>query len=69
MTRPVPMRAHVVEGPKCRAHVPEGGAMNSPARVIIVEDESITALALARQLRRLGYEVVALASSGPQAIE
>jgi CheY-like chemotaxis protein len=43
--------------------------MNSPARVIIVEDESITALALARQLRRLGYEVVALASSGPQAIE
>ena len=43
--------------------------MDSPARVIIVEDESITALALARQLRRLGYEVVALASSGPQAIE
>ncbi len=69
MTRPVPTRAHAVEGPKCRTHAPEGGAMNSPARVIIVEDESITALALARQLRRLGYEVVALASSGPQAIE
>jgi two-component system cell cycle sensor histidine kinase/response regulator CckA len=43
--------------------------MDSPARIIIVEDEFITALALARQLRRLGYQVVALASSGPQAIE
>ena len=43
--------------------------MDPPARVIIVEDESITALHIARQLRRLGYEVVALARSGPQAIE
>jgi CheY-like chemotaxis protein len=43
--------------------------MDSPARIIIVEDEFITALTLARQLRRLGYQVVALASSGPQAIE
>jgi CheY-like chemotaxis protein len=43
--------------------------MDSPVRIIIVEDEFITALALARQLRRLGYQVVALASSGPQAIE
>jgi CheY-like chemotaxis protein len=43
--------------------------VDPPARVIIVEDESITALHIARQLRRLGYEVVALASSGPQAIE
>ena len=43
--------------------------MHPPARVLIVEDESITALALARQLRRLGYQVVALAHNGPQAIE
>jgi CheY-like chemotaxis protein len=43
--------------------------VDPPARVIIVEDESITALHIARQLRRLGYEVVALARSGPQAIE
>jgi CheY-like chemotaxis protein len=38
-------------------------------RIVIVEDESITALGLARQLRRLGYQVVALANSGPQAIQ
>jgi CheY-like chemotaxis protein len=43
--------------------------MDSCIRMVIVEDESITALDVARQLRRLGYQVVALASSGPQAIE
>ena len=43
--------------------------MDPPARVLIVEDESITALDVARQLRRLGYQVVALARCGPQAIE
>jgi CheY-like chemotaxis protein len=43
--------------------------VDPPARVIIVEDESITALHIARHLRHLGYEVVALARSGPQAIE
>jgi CheY-like chemotaxis protein len=43
--------------------------MDPPARIVIVEDESITALYLAQQLRRLGYQVVALASSGPRAIE
>jgi two-component system, cell cycle sensor histidine kinase and response regulator CckA len=42
--------------------------VDPPARVIIVEDESITALHIARQLCHLGYEVVALARSGPQAI-
>jgi two-component system cell cycle sensor histidine kinase/response regulator CckA len=43
--------------------------MDPPARIVIVEDESITALAVARQLRHLGYQVVAWARSGPQAIE
>ena len=43
--------------------------MDSLARVLIVEDEAITGLDVARQLRRLGYAVVGLASSGPQAIE
>ena len=43
--------------------------MDLPARVLVVEDESITALDVARRLRGLGYEVVGLASSGPQAIE
>jgi two-component system, response regulator PdtaR len=43
--------------------------MDPPARVLIVEDESITALDVARRLRGLGYEVVGLASSGPRAIE
>jgi CheY-like chemotaxis protein len=43
--------------------------MDPPARIVIVEDESITALHLAKQLRSLGYQVVAQASSGPQAIQ
>ena len=43
--------------------------MDPPARIVIVEDESITALHLAKQLRDLGYQVVALAHSGPRAIE
>jgi len=43
--------------------------MDLPARILIVEDESITALYLAKQLRSLGYQVVALAHSGPQAIQ
>jgi CheY-like chemotaxis protein len=62
-------RARAGDDPSSQTHAPEGGTVDSPARVIIVEDESITALHIARQLRRLGYEVVALASSGPQAIE
>jgi CheY-like chemotaxis protein len=43
--------------------------MDPPARILVVEDESITALDVARRLRRLGYQVVALARCGPQAIE
>jgi two-component system, response regulator PdtaR len=43
--------------------------MDAPARIVIVEDESIAALHLATRLRSLGYEVVALANSGPRAIE
>jgi CheY-like chemotaxis protein len=43
--------------------------MDPPARIVVVEDESITALDVARQLRGLGYQGVALARSGPQAIE
>jgi CheY-like chemotaxis protein len=47
----------------------QGGTMDSPPCIVIVEDESITALLLAKQLSRLGYQVVALANCGPQAIE
>jgi CheY-like chemotaxis protein len=43
--------------------------MDPPARMVIGEDESMTALHLATQLRRLGYQVVAQACSGPQAIQ
>ena len=42
--------------------------MDPLARIVIVEDESVIALHLAKQLRRFGYQVVALASSGPRAI-
>jgi CheY-like chemotaxis protein len=41
--------------------------MDPRLRIVLVEDELITALDVARRLRRLGYQVVA--SSGPQAIE
>jgi CheY-like chemotaxis protein len=43
--------------------------VDPPVRIVLVEDESITALDLARRLRGLGYQVVGLASSGPQAVE
>jgi CheY-like chemotaxis protein len=43
--------------------------MDAPARIILVEDESILALDLARRLSRLGYQVVTVARTGPQAIE
>jgi CheY-like chemotaxis protein len=42
--------------------------VDPPARILLVEDEHITALYVARQLRRLGYQVVAQANNGPQAI-
>jgi CheY-like chemotaxis protein len=37
-------------------------------RILIVEDESLIALDLQRRLTRLGYVVVGLVTSGPQAI-
>jgi CheY-like chemotaxis protein len=43
-------------------------AMDSFARVLIVEDERLVARGLERRLRSLGYEVVALASTGIEAI-
>jgi two-component system, cell cycle sensor histidine kinase and response regulator CckA len=43
--------------------------MDPLIRLVLVEDESITALDVARQLGRLGYHLVAVASSGPQAIQ
>ena len=42
--------------------------MDPPTRIVIVEDESVTALDVARLLRRLDYRVVALARTGPEAI-
>jgi CheY-like chemotaxis protein len=43
-------------------------AMNTSARVLIVEDERLIARALERQLQGLGYNVVAIASTGEEAI-
>jgi two-component system, response regulator PdtaR len=40
-----------------------------PARVMIVEDEVITAMATKAMLKRLGHEVLALVSSGEAALE
>jgi CheY-like chemotaxis protein len=39
--------------------------MDSSARIVLVEDDAMAALDVARRLRRLGYQVVAVASSGP----
>lgn len=39
-----------------------------PAKIMVVEDERIVALHLKQQLTKLGYEVVAMAASGEQAL-
>ena len=40
-----------------------------PAQILIVEDERIIAAELTRRITRLGYEVIATAGSGAEAIE
>jgi CheY-like chemotaxis protein len=57
------------ESPEGEHTPPEGSAMDPPARIVLVEDEAIAALDVARRLRRLGYQVVAVANSGLRAIE
>ena len=42
--------------------------MTPPACILIVEDERVVALDLARRLRRLGYTIAGLATSGIDAI-
>jgi CheY-like chemotaxis protein len=42
--------------------------MRHPARLLIVEDERVIALDLQRWVTRLGYTVVALTATGPEAI-
>jgi two-component system, cell cycle sensor histidine kinase and response regulator CckA len=42
--------------------------MQRPARLLIVEDERLIALDLQWRVTRLGYAVVALAATGPEAI-
>jgi CheY-like chemotaxis protein len=42
--------------------------MDNSSRVLIVEDERLIARALERQLQGLGYSVVALVSTGEEAI-
>jgi CheY-like chemotaxis protein len=41
----------------------------TPPRILIVDDEIIIARELEIRLRSMGYDVVAIASSGPQAIQ
>ena len=41
----------------------------APKKVLVVEDEAIVAYDLARRLRKAGYDVSAIASSGQQALE
>lgn len=44
-------------------------ALQWPPRVLIVEDESIIALATKANLKRMGCEVVATAATGQQAVD
>jgi len=44
-------------------------ALPWPPRVLVVEDESIIALATTANLKRMGCEVVATAATGQQAVE
>jgi len=44
-------------------------ALNSPPRVLIVEDESIIALATRANLKRMGCDVVGTAVTGLQAVD
>ncbi len=41
----------------------------TPLRVLVVDDESLIVMALNDQLEHLGHEVVATASTGPEAVE
>ena len=41
----------------------------SPIKVLVVEDESIVALDIQHRLRAMGYAVVGLALTGPEALE
>lgn len=43
--------------------------MNDPARILVVEDESIVAFNLQQRLAMLGYDVPAIAVSGQESIE
>jgi CheY-like chemotaxis protein len=49
--------------------LPDDGNNNAKLRVLIVEDEAIIALDLKYRLRRMGYEVVACADTGEDAIQ
>ena len=40
----------------------------APARILVVEDQKILAMVLAKSLKNLGYEVVGMVSTGEEAI-
>jgi signal transduction histidine kinase len=43
--------------------------MNNPARILVVEDESIVAFSLQQRLSKLGYDVPAIAVSGQESFD
>jgi CheY-like chemotaxis protein len=53
---------------KVRLHARKERCMLPPTHILIVEDERVVALDLARQLQHLGYTIVGLATSGTEAI-
>ena len=51
------------------ARVAKGGGLTEMAKVMIVEDEAITAMSIRLKLRSLGYEVCELLSSGEDVLK
>jgi DNA-binding NarL/FixJ family response regulator len=45
-----------------------GGRMAAPVRVLLVEDEILTALDIEHLVQQLGYEVCGIAASAPEAV-
>ena len=43
--------------------------MEQKKKILVIEDEAIQVMSLERKLKKLGYEVCAMLSTGEQAIE
>src|SRR4030095_3772992 len=68
VSMPARSRAGPASSPYARLCAGQEIRMTPPVCILIVEDERIVALDLARRLRQLGYTIAGLATSGTDAI-